>query len=204
MSGYSYEIAHWSASEAVKKDFGLTKDVVKTMKEKTSLPVFGGVSVETSELFFMLTWDKTETHKAFIDSPDYVPFKALFPPLMPDGGATVEMTHTHFDRDPLPIWNAKVTEHAWLTPEEGKRDALVETLGRMAAELEGLPEYSVGMAIGAIEEKPEQVLAVIGWHSVEDHKKAVGPDGPCRKYLVELGPNVTGPPDVVHVPYARQ
>ena len=38
MSGYSYEIAHWTASEAVKKDLGITKEIVEVMKSKTPLP----------------------------------------------------------------------------------------------------------------------------------------------------------------------
>lgn len=38
MAGYSYEIAHWTASEAVKKALGIVAPVVEIMKSKTPLP----------------------------------------------------------------------------------------------------------------------------------------------------------------------
>lgn len=38
MAEYSYEIAHWTASEAIKKDLSLAADVVEIMKSKTPLP----------------------------------------------------------------------------------------------------------------------------------------------------------------------
>ncbi|KZV69799.1 hypothetical protein PENSPDRAFT_735160 [Peniophora sp. CONT] len=204
MAGYSYEIARWTASEAVKKDLGIVKDVVEIMKSKTSLPVFAGINIETAELFWMLTWDKTETHKAFIDSPEYADFMAKFKPTMPEGGAKVDMGHAHFDRDPLPAFESKVTEHALITPKEGEFDAMLEVLKRMGEVLKEHPELSVGAAVGTIEEKPGVILVVIGWHTVEDHEKAAAPGGPCHHFLAELRSKVAVRPEVTHVPYVRQ
>ena len=91
----------------------------------------------------------------------------MFPPTMPEGGAKVEMGHAHFDQDPLPAWEAKITEHAWITPKGGKQAAVLEVLKAMADTLKEHPEFSSGAAFGTVEERPGIVLGVIGWHSVE-------------------------------------
>ena len=76
--------------------------------------------------------------------------------------------HTHFNGDPLSTLTASVTELVYMTPQDDvSLEELNDVLVRSHKLLEGHKDLSVGGVIGTMEERPDQLVAVVGWESVE-------------------------------------
>ncbi|KZV63999.1 hypothetical protein PENSPDRAFT_656853 [Peniophora sp. CONT] len=207
MAEHTYEIASFPAADAVKKDLSVCKPVIEVTKRHTSLPVFVGISVESAKLYVVATWENTDAHRKFIAHPDYKFAQADFASLLPEGGAAgISIVHAHFNADPLPLFAAPVVEHAFLTPEDGVTlDELKAALLRSNEVLAQHRDLSTGAVIGTMEERPDQLIVIAGWQSLEAHQKFAAPGGPAGDgALVEIFSKVKKEIAVVeHVSYTK-
>lgn len=134
--------------------------------------------------------------------------------------------HAHFNADPLPLFAAPVVEHAFLTPEDGVTlDELKAALLRSNEVLAQHRDLSTGAVIGTMEERPDQLIVIAGWQSLEvcaivckarssrgspfswlkAHQKFAAPGGPAGDgALVEIFSKVKKEIAVVeHVSYTK-
>ncbi|VDC00827.1 unnamed protein product [Peniophora sp. CBMAI 1063] len=180
MADYTYEIAWWPAPEAVKKDLNAYKPAVDVITKYTPHPVFIGLSVEKQDKFCMfVTWENTAAHGAFIAHPDRPALLQNHPSIFPSNSLSdATVYHTHLNADPLPIIQTPVVEQTILTPRDGvSLDELKDTLFRAEEVLKGMSDVCLGLVLGTIEEKPELLVVLVGWTSVEAHQAYIAAEG---------------------------
>ena len=116
-----------------------------------------------------VAWKDTAAHGVFIAHPDRVALVKDHPELFPSSGtADMVVCHTHLIADPLPLLAAPIVEHAFLTPKDGvSLEDLKNTLLRAQARLLEHKDICYGAVMGTIEERPDQLLILAGWKSLE-------------------------------------
>ncbi|VDC00825.1 unnamed protein product [Peniophora sp. CBMAI 1063] len=207
MTDYTYEIAWWPATDALKKDVNAYKPAADIVAKHTHLPIFAGLSVEKGDFFLLVTWENAAAHSAFLAHPDAAALAKDHPELFPPEGAAgvLGVCHAHLNADPLSVLSAPVVENAFLTPKENESfDELTKTLvGVEAKRAEGGGgKYGSGTIVGTIEERPDQLVVLVGWNSVEAHTAYIAPDGPAADFVPKLREKIKGV-EVHHVTYTR-
>ncbi|ETW78017.1 hypothetical protein HETIRDRAFT_148734 [Heterobasidion irregulare TC 32-1] len=174
------EIVSWVASDAYLQDKSIVEGGVKfVLGVKGVLQVWSGLQIEKSRLFMVTVWDSIESHKALeADKEQYGKSLGLLGPTMA-ANPEVELYHAELDEDYPAAFNSPTVEFALITPtEEG---ATVETFKTLLAKLkvEAYKDTCTVLALswGTIVEKPQTLLGVVGWKSIEAHHEEVKSGG---------------------------
>lgn len=141
-----------------------------TLSSVRSVPITHILNLPVSRPFS--AWENIDAHRKFIAHPDYQTVQANFASLFKDDIEGPTALHTHFDLDPLPKFVAPITEHAFLSPSNGVTldeltSALLLARERLLAKHKDDSVMVYGSSYGTMEERPNQLVTIIGWESLE-------------------------------------
>jgi hypothetical protein len=103
------------------------------------------------------------------DTETYSKFVELFKRAIKDGKPEATIAHASWEVDEaLPCLKASCIELTKITPKEGvTMDGIHATLDKYVAHIRNMTNQADGATYGHVAERPEQIMLVIGWKSMQ-------------------------------------
>jgi hypothetical protein len=117
-----------------------------------------------------IDWNSVEDHHNFqADHEAYHKFIELFKPTAKDGKPKGTIIYAYLEVDEaVPCLKAPLVELTKITPKEGiaKKD-ISAVLDKYVTHIRNLRKHADGATYGDVFERPEQIVLVIGWKSIQ-------------------------------------
>jgi len=177
----TFEVVFWPCSEEYVKDVSIILDPAFEHLVGPGGPtgvneIFAGIEVGRSNAWAVLEWCSLEDHHNFMADDEAAPkFAKLFESSAKDGQPKGTMIHAYWEVDEaLPCLKAPFIELTKITPKKGVATVAIHAvLDKYVAHMRNLTNQVVGATYGQVAEKPEQLILVIGWKSMETWREAL-------------------------------
>ncbi|KAI0043157.1 hypothetical protein FA95DRAFT_1609599 [Auriscalpium vulgare] len=165
---YAFEVAYAPASDAYIADQTIIRPAFELLRKYDGVhEIYSGVELEDPSILVAIAWDSLKAHQAYEKQPEYKSYIDYLTPCL-KGGATP--VHVYFTANPMPAFNASVTEVIWVTAKAGDANqaATLKTLDKILEFANNSPDSLIHASYGSVLENAGTFCVVIGWSSFKE------------------------------------